>query len=151
VQVDAALEREVGQLRDRVDQAVRVRAGGADQRHRVLVDQRPHRVHVGHELVGDRGLAQLDAEVVRALVQRGVRGDGHDHVGVGDAALAAPLAVDEQRVHQALGAAAGEHAERAALTGAAGACSMSAAMAMISPSKRVALGYMSRCSTLAWL
>ena len=81
MQVDAALERQRGQLLDRVDQAVGIGAGRADQRDRVVVDEGPHGVHVGDELIGDRGLAQLDAEVVRALVERRVGGDRHHHVG----------------------------------------------------------------------
>ena len=112
MQVDTTLDRERRQLPDRVDQTVRVGAGRADEGNGVVVDQRTNRVHVGNELVGHGGLAQLDAEVVRTLVKRGVSGHRQHDVGVRDPSLAAPLPVHEQRVHQALGAAARHHPTR---------------------------------------
>ena len=77
--------RELGELGDRVDDALRVLRRGADDEHGVVVDARGHRVDVGAEVGAHRHLVHPDAEVVRGLVERGVRALGDDHLGCGDA------------------------------------------------------------------
>ena len=111
VQADAPRPRQLGELLDRVDEAVRVVAGAADQRDRLVVDEVGHGGDVGEIAVGERRVPHLDVHPVRALVQRAVRGHRHDQVGPGHAAGARLLAVRVQRGHQALRAAAGHDAD----------------------------------------
>ena len=75
--------RELGELGDRVDHALRVLRRGSDDERRVVVDERGHRVDVGAEVGAHRNLVHPDAEVVRALVERGVRAVGDHHLGLG--------------------------------------------------------------------
>ena len=77
VQADAALEGQRAELLDRVDRAVAVVARRAEDGDRLVVDVP---ADVGDvDLRGvriDRRLAQLDAEQVARLVERGVAGLG---------------------------------------------------------------------------
>ena len=114
VEADAALEREVGQLADRVDGAVPVVTGRAHDRDRVLVDQLLHRADVDERAVRiDRRAPQLDAEQVARLVERGVPGLGLHEVRPVDAArLLRVLAVRQHRVEDAAAPARGDEAGR---------------------------------------
>ena len=109
VEAEVVLEGEVRQRLDRVDHAVRVGAGGADQGDRVRADRLGDGADVDPEVVVHGRVDGLDAEVVRALLERDVGGDRNHDLGLGDPALAPPLAVDEDRVDQALGAADRHH------------------------------------------
>ncbi len=113
MKADATLEREVGELCDRVDRAVPVVARGADHRDGVLVDQRGHRGDVGlHRLRVDRCAPALDCEQVARLVEGGMRGLGLDEVGPVDAPrLFGELAVGEHRVQDGAAAARGDEAD----------------------------------------
>ena len=82
--------RELRNLGNRIDHALRVLRRGADDQHRVVVDARRHRVDVGAPVVAHGDLVQRDAEVVRGLVERSVGAVGDHHLGLGDAALGAP-------------------------------------------------------------
>ena len=116
VQADAALDRQLGHLADRVDRAVAVVAGRADDRHGVLVDLGAHRSHVGlgaHRV--DRHVPLLEAEQLGRLAERRVGGLGLHDVGVGDPPRPAGLAVGEDRVGDRRGAARGDDAHRRAV------------------------------------
>ena len=79
---------------------------GTDHQDRVVVDRVGHRVDVGLPVVAHRHTAALEAEVVAALLERGVRAGGQHHVRGGDATLlAAALAGALHGHQQALGAA----------------------------------------------
>jgi hypothetical protein len=111
VKAEVVLERELGHLLDRIDEAVRVIPGRADDGHGVRCRVLANPVDVGAPVVPNRRLEQGDAEHVRGLLQGDVRGDRDDHLGRGDAFLhSSPLAVDEHRIDQALGAAEGDDA-----------------------------------------
>ena len=106
---DAALEREVGQVADRVDGAIAVVAGRSNQCDGLVVDVVADPVHVdlGRDGV-DRRPPQLDPEEMARLVEGGVGGLGLDHVRLRHTArLGGVLAVGEDRVQDAAGPAGG--------------------------------------------
>ena len=80
---------ELGQLRDRIDDTLRVLRCRADDEHGVVGDVRGHRIDVREPLVVDVDLVRVDAEVVRGLVERRMRARRDHHVGRRDAALLA--------------------------------------------------------------
>ena len=118
VQADAALEREVGQLR-RSGRSCRSRSCTPSPTIAIVFSS----ISVGHRVdVDQRGLRgrpaprrQLDAEQVARLVERGVPGLGLHEVRPVDAArLARVLAVREHRVQDAAAAARGDEPDRVA-------------------------------------
>ena len=110
VQTDVTLQRERRHLLDRVDEPVRIVPRRTDDRDGVGRDVLADPADVGTPVVAHRSLDEPDAEHVRSLLQGDVRREGDDHLGIGDALLhPAPLAVDEHRVDEALGAAERDH------------------------------------------
>ena len=111
VEADVARAGELGELGDRVDDAVREAGRRADHADRVATDRAAHRGHVGAEVRADRHAHQLDAEALCRLVERDVGRGRRDDLRVADAALGLrPVAIGLHRQHDALGAAGADHA-----------------------------------------
>ena len=117
VAADAALARELGELLDRIDDAVGEARRRADDDRCVAGDRRAGGVDVGAQIVGaDRHLDELHAEVAGRLVERGVGGGRRDDLGALDLLLGAgaiPIGLHGQE--DALGAARRDHADDLAL------------------------------------
>ncbi|CAM3541579.1 hypothetical protein NODU109028_21505 [Nocardioides dubius] len=94
-----------------VDHPVRVRRRAGHHQHGVGIDRRRHRRHVRAVVVADLDRDRLDAEVVRGLVEGGMRGARDDHPRPGD--LASCVAGALHRQQHRLGAAGGHGADRA--------------------------------------
>ena len=113
VQTDALRQGQIGELIDRVDRAVPVVGGRADQRHRGVVDECGHRRNVDLRGDGiDRRMAHLDAEQMARLVEGRVGGLGFHDVGHAVALGVGALAVREHGVGDAGGATARDQANR---------------------------------------
>ena len=114
MEADALFDRQPAELGDRVDGAVAVVAGRADDGDGVVVDEGLDRGEVDHG--GGRvdgGVTQLDAEEVAGLVERRVGGLGFDHVGASHPALLQRvLPIGQHGVTDAAGTPAGQHAHR---------------------------------------
>ncbi len=82
VQPELVLQRQVGELADRVDHAVGVDAGGAQQRHRVGRDLRAHGFHIGFEIGVHRRADDLHAQVMGGFQEGRVDGHRRHHFGV---------------------------------------------------------------------
>jgi hypothetical protein len=115
VEPHVALEREVGELADRIDHAVREARRRADQHERPARERRGHRADVRAEVLRDRNAHDAQAQIVRRLVERGVDGDRRDDLRAVrvDPAGARLVPARLHREHDALGAARGEVAARA--------------------------------------
>jgi hypothetical protein len=107
VEADAALARELRKLLDRVDRAVRIGGRRADDEDRALGDRLRGRGDVGAEVRPHRDVHGLDAQALRGLVERGVRGLRQHHLRALDARA---VAVRLDGEHDRLGAAGGDDA-----------------------------------------
>jgi hypothetical protein len=109
VHADAARLRELGDLLDGVDEAVRVVAGAADHGDRLVVDEVGHRGDVDDVSLGQGRMPHLDVHPTRTLVERHMRGHRHDDVRLRDAPLRpCVLPIGVQGRHETLRAAAGD-------------------------------------------
>ena len=108
VERDAALGGQPGQLLDRVDDAERVAGCGADDECGALVDQLGRRPWIGAQVVVQRDLHVLQAQVERRLGESRVRALGREQYGPLDAPLLARALARALGRHQdALGPARG--------------------------------------------
>jgi hypothetical protein len=113
VEGQAAPQRELGDVADRVDHAMRVlRRGGSDE-HGVRVDQRLEILDVGAVAGGQAREAHLEAEVLRRLVEGGVDRLGRDDVRLAELLVLAACAIPRRlhREQDRLGAAARHRAD----------------------------------------
>ncbi len=112
VAADPARGGEAGERGDVVDHAMGVRRRAADHEHDVVaepVEGGRGGVDVGAEVRPDRNLHRLDPEVVRRLVEGGVRGGRDDHPRPGDVGVGVAGGLDREQ-HR-LGAARGDRAD----------------------------------------
>ncbi len=104
------LERELAEIADGIENAVRIARSGTDQHDRLVIDSGAHRGHIGAKPRGHRDTAYAEAEIVSRLVDGGVAGlrDYKIRVRQGRSLGARPIACGFQREEQAFRPAGGE-------------------------------------------
>ncbi len=85
MQMHPALERQLGELRERIDGAEGVVGRRAHDRHRALGDGRGHGPRIGRVVAGRRHADLPDPEDLRGLLECGMSALGHHHLRLGQA------------------------------------------------------------------
>ena len=110
---DAALLGQRPQGGDGIDESVGVVTRTPDDRDGVAVDEGRHCLDIGNEIIGERGIAHLDAHPMRSLAQRDMRRDGQDDVGARDtSSLACLLPIGVEGRDQAVASPTRDDAHR---------------------------------------